>query len=107
MVGGEIAEDVFGAGGPAELDLVGLGGGVEAEVDAEVVLRVVAAAAADLFDLAEGLFGDAGFLLRGGLRGDDDAGADAGAVALFADGADLDPVAGEGGCRSGGAAAGR
>src|SRR5271163_289583 len=97
VVGGEIAEDVFGAGGPEEFNLVGLGCGVEAEVDAEVVLRVVAAAAADLFDLAERLFANAGVILRSGLGGDDDAGADAGAIALFANDADLDPVAGDGG----------
>src|SRR5437879_4899293 len=50
VVGGEGGELVRGAGGPADLD-VGFGGTVEAEVDAEVVLREVAASGADLIDL--------------------------------------------------------
>ncbi len=85
----------FGAGGPGDLDDVGLGALVEAEVHAEVVLRVVAAAAAHFVDLSHGLLelpdSDCG---RGG-RGDGDAGADAGAIALLADEAELDPVAGD------------
>ena len=50
------------AGGPADFDVGGLGL-VEAEVDAEVVLRVVAAAAADFFDLDERCSGLSGCVL--------------------------------------------
>ena len=63
MIRSEIGQLVGSAGGPANFD-VGFCGVVEAEVDAEVVLREVAAAAANLVDLDEGLgVGD-------GLRGD-------------------------------------
>ncbi len=60
-------------------------------MDAQVVLREVAAATADFVDL------DEWFGVGGGLGGDGDAGADAGAVGLCADGSDLDPVAAGGG----------
>ena len=55
-VGIEVLEGVDLAGGPADFDVGGLCL-VEAEVDAEVVLREVAAASADFVDLDERVSG--------------------------------------------------
>ncbi len=60
---------------------------VEAEVDAQIVLREVASSAAYLVDLGEGL------AVSGWLRCDGDARAYAAAIGFGADGANLDPVA--------------
>ena len=56
-IDGEIGEAVDLAGGPAHFDPIDDGSLVEAEVQAEIVLRVVAAAAAHFVDLRQGLFG--------------------------------------------------
>ena len=85
----EVFEGVHLAGWPADLDQVDFFRLVEAEMDAQVVLRVVAASAADFVDLDNGVPA----WPRSGLCDDLDPRADAGAVGFCADGTDLDPVA--------------
>jgi hypothetical protein len=69
----KVSEGLVFAGGPANFELVDFGGFAEAEMEAEIVLREVAAAAAHFADLA-----DAAGVQR-------DASANRGAIAFRAD----------------------
>jgi len=66
-----------------EVDFIGF---AEAEVDAQVVLGEIAAAAADFVDLRMGIF------FAGGMGDAPEARADAAAIGFCADGFDFDPV---------------
>ena len=81
-VGGKIVEGVDRAGRPADFYGVDFGGFAEAEMEAEIVLGEVAAAAADFGDLAD----------AGGMDGD--ASADGGTIAFCADQFEEDAVIG-------------
>src|SRR5688572_16484208 len=81
-IDGDVGPVLLEAIGPPHLDALRLRDGAEAEVHAQVVLRVVAAAAADLLDPQD-------------VAGDEPhAGADGAAVRLRADEADREPVRG-------------
>src|SRR6185295_7381917 len=79
-VGGQIPQRVFGAGWPDELDNVRLHCRTKPEMEAEVVLRIVARPAHDLVDLGPP------------SRGQPYACANGGAVGLAADTLHLQPV---------------
>jgi hypothetical protein len=72
-VGRDILQGFDGAIGPADFHGVHFRGGAEAEVQAEIVLRKIAGAAADFAEL----------LHAGGVNGD--ASADGGAIGFSAD----------------------
>ena len=73
FVDGEVVEFFEETAGPADLHGIELGGGAEAEVDADVVVRIVAGTAANFVDeeAGAGFHGDASAdgVSRGGKGG--------------------------------------
>ncbi len=76
------------AAGPADFEELDVFGFADPEVDAEIVLRKIAAAAAHFVNLRMQT------LLAGKMRDAFDARADAAAIRFSADGLDLDPIVG-------------
>src|SRR5579863_10189098 len=85
-IGTEILERVDLAAGPADFEQFDFCGRAKSEVHAQIVLRKIAAAAADFVDLLMG------FGFAGNLSDATDAGSDAAAVGLGANGSNLDPI---------------
>src|SRR6266481_5264979 len=81
-------EGVYVENGPADFEELDVFGFADAEVDAEIVLRKIAAAAAHFVNLRMQT------LLAGKMRDAFDARADAAAIRFSADGLDLDPIVG-------------
>src|SRR5712691_9272287 len=86
LIGLDVLEGFDEAAGPADFEELDVFGFSDAEVDAEIVLGKIAAAAADFVDLRMETF------FTGKMRDAFDARADAAAIGFCADGFDFDPI---------------
>src|SRR5260370_6828174 len=86
LIGLDVFERFDEAAGPADFEELDVFGFADAEVDAEIVLRKIAAAAAHFVNLRMQT------LLAGKMRDAFDARADAAAIRFCADGFDFDPI---------------
>src|SRR5882672_8594623 len=88
LIGLDVLQGLHQAAGPADFEQLHLGRLADAEVDAQIVLRKIPAAAAHFVNLRMWVF------FAGEMSDAFDACADAAAIRFRADGFDLDPIVG-------------
>src|SRR5215469_9256998 len=93
VVGGEVLQHISNTGRPDDFNEIGFRGAIEPKVNAHVILREVAATAADLLHLFQWLLADTGLLLRRCCRAHRNACAYSSTITLLTHQPQFDPVA--------------